>query len=82
MTSGARLIIGIFVGGRGSRMGGVAKGLLKAPSSEATLVERLRMELESALPDAEVVLVGAAEAYADLGLDAISDEPAGLGPIG
>ena len=82
MTSGARLIVGIFVGGRGSRMGGVAKGLLKAPSSEATLVERLRAELAHALPDAELVLVGAAEPYAGLGLSAISDEPAGVGPIG
>ena len=86
MTSGARLIVGIFVGGRGRRMGGVAKGLLKAPGSEATLVERLRAELGRALPDAEVVLVGAAEAYAeacaDLELDAISDEPAGVGPLG
>jgi molybdopterin-guanine dinucleotide biosynthesis protein A len=82
MTSGARLVVGIFVGGRGSRMGGVAKGLLKAPSSEATLVERLRAELAHALPDAELVLVGAAEPYAGLGLSAISDEPAGVGPIG
>jgi molybdopterin-guanine dinucleotide biosynthesis protein A len=82
MASGARLIVGIFVGGRGSRMGGVAKGLLKAPSSEATLVERLRAELTHALPDAELVLVGAAEAYAGLGLSAISDEPPGVGPIG
>jgi molybdopterin-guanine dinucleotide biosynthesis protein A len=82
MASGARLIVGIFVGGRGSRMGGVAKGLLKAPDSEATLVERLRAELARALPDAELVLVGAAEAYAGLGLSAISDEPAGVGPIG
>lgn len=82
MTSGARLVIGIFVGGRGSRMGGVAKGLLKAPSSETTLVERLRAELARALPDAELVLVGAAEAYAGLGVGAIGDEPVGVGPLG
>lgn len=82
MTSGARLVVGIFVGGRGSRMGGVAKGLLKAPSSEATLVERLRAELGRALPDAELVLVGAAEAYESLGLAAVSDEPLGVGPLG
>jgi molybdopterin-guanine dinucleotide biosynthesis protein A len=82
MTSGPRLVVGIFVGGRGSRMGGVAKGLLKAPSSEATLVERLRDELGRALPEAQVVLVGAAEAYAELGLGAIGDEPVGVGPIG
>lgn len=63
-------------------MGGVAKGLLKAPSSEATLVERLCAELRRGLPDAELVLVGAAEAYAGVGLGAISDEPAGVGPLG
>lgn len=77
-----RLLVGIFVGGRGSRMGGVAKGLLKAPDSEATLLERLRTELASALPNAEVVLVGAAEAYADVGLSAVNDEPPGVGPLG
>lgn len=82
MTSSTRLLVGIFVGGRGSRMGGVAKGMLKAPDSEATLVERLRAELVHALPDAELVLVGAAEAYADVGLSALSDEPSGVGPLG
>lgn len=82
MTSGARLVVGIFVGGRGSRMGGVAKGLLKAPDSETTLIERLRAELGRALPDAELVLVGAAEPYASLGLSAVADDPPGVGPIG
>ena len=76
------LVVGIFVGGRGSRMGGVAKGLLKAPNSENTLVERLQSELARALPDAEVVLVGAAEAYTTFELMAVSDEPSGVGPIG
>ncbi len=76
------LVVGIFVGGRGSRMGGVAKGLLKAPDSEATLIERLRNELARALPDADVVLVGAADAYGGLGLSAVNDEPPGVGPIG
>lgn len=76
------MLVGIFVGGRGSRMGGVAKGLLKAPSSEASLVERLLSELSLALPDAEVVLVGAAAAYARLGVAAVTDEPPGVGPIG
>ena len=78
----ARILVGIFVGGRGSRMGGVAKGLLKAPNSETTLLARLRAELASALPNAEVVLVGAAEAYENSGLRAVSDEPSGAGPLG
>jgi molybdopterin-guanine dinucleotide biosynthesis protein A len=77
-----RLLVGIFVGGRGSRMGGVAKGLLKAPHSESTLLQRMREQLASALPGAEIVLVGAADAYADMGLGAVSDEPPGVGPIG
>jgi len=63
-------------------MGGVVKGLLKAPGSEATLLERLRSELASSLPDAEVVLVGAADAYTDVGLRAVSDDPPGVGPLG
>jgi molybdopterin-guanine dinucleotide biosynthesis protein A len=78
----SELIVGIFVGGRGSRMGGVAKGLLKAPDSEQTLVERLLGELRSALPQAPIVLVGEAGAYAGLGLRAVNDEPAGVGPLG
>ncbi len=81
-SGSSSLVVGIFVGGRGSRMGGVAKGLLQAPDSEATLIERLRTELGRALPDAEVVLVGAAEAYTAFGLTALSDDPPGVGPIG
>jgi molybdopterin-guanine dinucleotide biosynthesis protein A len=81
-TVAAPLIVGIFVGGRGTRMGGVAKGLLQAPASETTLIERLRGELRSAAPAAEVVLVGDAEPYAALGVAAVADEPPGVGPIG
>ncbi len=76
------LIVGIFVGGRGSRMGGVAKGLLHAPGSDLSLVERLLRELAGAAPGAEVVLVGAAEPYASLGLSSVNDEPPGVGPLG
>jgi molybdopterin-guanine dinucleotide biosynthesis protein A len=78
----SQLLVGIFVGGRGSRMGGVAKGLLRAPDSELSLVERLLGELAKAAPRAEVVLVGAAEPYASLGLSSVSDEPPGVGPLG
>ena len=82
-TSGSTpLVAGIFVGGRGSRLGGIAKGLLKAPDSDTTLVERLLQQLARAAPDAEIVLVGSAEAYAKLGLPALSDAPAGVGPLG
>jgi molybdopterin-guanine dinucleotide biosynthesis protein A len=76
------LIVGIFVGGSGSRMGGLAKGLLATPDAQTTLIERLRGEIEAALPNVEIVLVGRAEAYSALGLRAIADEPAGVGPLG
>jgi molybdopterin-guanine dinucleotide biosynthesis protein A len=82
MAEASRLLVGIFVGGRGSRMGGVAKGLLKAPDSEATLVERLRGELGRAAPDAEVVLVGDATSYEASGLRVVDDAPRGIGPLG
>jgi molybdopterin-guanine dinucleotide biosynthesis protein A len=75
-------LVGIFVGGQGSRMGGVAKGLLTAPGSDASLVQRLAIEIASALPHAERVLVGAAEAYAALGWRTVADSPPGIGPLG
>lgn len=81
-ASSTRLLVGIFVGGRGTRMGGVAKGLLPAPGSASSLVERLLSELQSALPGAPVLLVGAADGYAHLGLASIADEPRNIGPLG
>lgn len=63
-------------------MGGVAKGLLKAPGSKQTLLERLLGELRLGLPDAPVVLVGDAAAYAFSELPVVSDAPASVGPIG
>ncbi len=71
-------IAGIFVGGRGARMGGRAKGLLRGPDGR-TLVERLTAEIG---PLAEVVLVGEAAAYAERNLEAIADDPRGIGPLG
>lgn len=76
------LLVGIFVGGRGSRMGGVAKGLLLAPGGEHTLLGRLLGELRAALPRAPFVLVGNPEAYAAYGLQAVGDSPTGAGPLG
>ncbi|MGE0328024.1 MAG: molybdenum cofactor guanylyltransferase [Polyangiaceae bacterium] len=73
--------VGIFVGGASSRMGGFPKGLLQAPSG-GKLVERLASEVERALPDASIRLVGVHEAYASLGFVAIPDAPAGIGPLG
>jgi molybdopterin-guanine dinucleotide biosynthesis protein A len=73
--------IGLFVGGRGSRMGGVAKGNLALASGEK-LIERLAARCREALPGAPLVLVGAADAYAELGLPALADSPPGVGPLG
>lgn len=76
------MIVGIFVGGRGSRLGGVAKGLLPAPGSTVTLVQRLCDEARAALPQAELVLVGASTAYSSIGLASVPDAPENIGPIG
>jgi molybdopterin-guanine dinucleotide biosynthesis protein A len=70
---------GIFVGGRARRMGGIAKGLLTVASGE-TLVARWR-RLFDAL-GATCVLVGRHDAYADLDLDSVADDPPGIGPLG
>jgi molybdopterin-guanine dinucleotide biosynthesis protein A len=76
-----RLVIGLFVGGRGTRLGGVAKGNLRTKAGERLLV-RLRDVCRAALPDADLVLVGASDAYSDLALPALSDSPPGIGPLG
>jgi len=74
--------IGIFVGGKGTRMGGVAKGLLRAPGGNETLIERLLRQCARAAPEATFFLVGEATAYAALSLTPLADTPAGVGPIG
>ncbi|HEX7481705.1 MAG TPA: NTP transferase domain-containing protein [Polyangiales bacterium] len=75
-------ILGLFVGGRGRRMGGAHKALLVAPDTQETLAGKLaRLAREAALP---VVLVGAGESLgSDLeALLRLLDEPAGVGPLG
>jgi molybdopterin-guanine dinucleotide biosynthesis protein A len=74
------LVIGLFVGGKGKRLGGVSKGNLTRDGQ--TLIERLIAICTSALPGSHVVLVGAAEPYAALGLTALVDDPPGIGPLG
>jgi molybdopterin-guanine dinucleotide biosynthesis protein A len=78
-STGAPLV-GIFVGGRGTRLGGAAKGNLRYEGE--TLLARLVRTCEQALPGVPVVLVGAAAAYAELGLPVLADEPKGIGPLG
>jgi molybdopterin-guanine dinucleotide biosynthesis protein A len=77
-----RTTIGIFVGGQGTRMGGVAKGLLHAPDSAETLIERLVRQCARAAPAAALFLVGRATPYRALGLPHLNDDPVGVGPIG
>jgi len=72
------LLGGIFVGGAGSRMNGLAKGLLRAPSGE-TIVEHVADAMREA--GLEPVLVGRRSEYASLGLRVIEDA-ANAGPIG
>jgi molybdopterin-guanine dinucleotide biosynthesis protein A len=71
----------LFVGGRGSRFGFLAKGNLRHPTG-VRLIERLAGVVSSALPSAPLVLVGRSEAYGDLGLPRLDDAPQGIGPLG
>jgi len=76
-------VVGIFVGGRGLRMGGVAKGLLLRDGR--TLIDRMVEACQvAAAPQqlADVYLVGNAVAYVGTPLPALADDPAGRGPIG
>lgn len=75
----APVVAGIFVGGHGRRMGGVAKGLLRAAGGE-TIIERWSRLLGAlAIPS---VLVGAHPAYAGCGIERIDDAPQAEGPLG
>jgi molybdopterin-guanine dinucleotide biosynthesis protein A len=72
-------VAGIFVGGRGERMGGAAKGLLAGPDGRP-IVERMRDMLRGLGLD--VVLVGRDPRYESLRLHTVDDEPGGIGPLG
>jgi molybdopterin-guanine dinucleotide biosynthesis protein A len=73
-------IAGIFVGGAATRMGGRAKGFMQAPDGRS-IIERLCAMLR-AIGVADVILVGEHPAYTGLGLEALEDEPRGIGPLG
>jgi molybdopterin-guanine dinucleotide biosynthesis protein A len=76
-------VVGVFVGGQGRRMGGIAKGLLVFEG--VTLIERVLGACRAAAdPGAlqHVYLVGNAVPYVATGLPSLDDAPAGLGPIG
>jgi len=74
-------VMGIFVGGNSSRMGGRPKGMLRYPfDAKLTLVDHFH-ELAQHL-GIECVLVGNKVDYAHFGLYKLSDKPAGVGPLG
>src|SRR6266550_4205108 len=78
-TRSAAIVAGIFVGGQARRMGGEPKGVLIAPSGEA-IVSRWRRMFDDL--GVATVLVGKSDAYADLGIESIEDDPPGIGPLG
>lgn len=72
---------GIFVGGRGTRMGGIAKGLLTI-DGEALVVRLARHARDAGLEPVWVGLHDDAYRAALPGLREIADQPAGIGPLG
>jgi molybdopterin-guanine dinucleotide biosynthesis protein A len=72
-------LAGIFVGGAGTRMGGVAKGLMRTADGR-TIIERWRGVLERL--GLGIVLVGAGKDYSGLGIEVLGDDPPGIGPLG
>lgn len=72
-------LAGILVGGAGTRLGRLAKGLMRTADG-TTIVEHLSATLERL--GLTVVLVGAGEAYEGLGMEVVADQPPGIGPLG
>jgi molybdopterin-guanine dinucleotide biosynthesis protein A len=74
-------VVGIFVGGASTRMGGRPKGLLERPDGQ-TLVSGLIAASRTA--GLAPMLVGAADAYDSVEPDVrrIADDPRGIGPLG
>ena len=74
-----RVLAGIFIGGAGTRMAGIAKGLMRTADG-TTVVERWRAMLDRL--DLPVVLVGERKEYGALGIEVVADQPPGIGPLG
>jgi molybdopterin-guanine dinucleotide biosynthesis protein A len=79
--------IGIFVGGKGLRMGGVAKANLLCEGR--SILERTLGCCVAAMGSvfgasavARIWLVGESSAYVASGVERIADDPAGVGPMG
>ena len=80
--SSRKFVIGLFVGGKGSRLGGVKKGLLRSLEGEEPIASRSVRLCRDALPDARITLVGDPSGYEALALDALEDAPRDVGPLG
>ncbi|MEN9579612.1 MAG: hypothetical protein RJA70_2621 [Pseudomonadota bacterium] len=74
------VVLGILIGGRATRMGGIAKGLLEHRGK--TLIAQAAQQFLLAYPQAEVVLLGSNDAYAQFNFAQLPDEPASCGPLG
>ena len=72
------MLAGIFVGGRGVRMGGVAKGLLRGPDGAPLVVRAQRILVAAGLTP---VLVGTHEGYGHLAIEQLPDDPSAAGPL-
>lgn len=62
-------------------MGGVVKGLLPSPDGGEPIVARLVRITRTALPGADLVLLGEAKGFEALGLPALPDEAPPRGPL-
>ncbi len=79
-NTGGDTVIGIFVGGRGRRLGGIDKGQLITDSGQ-TILSRLVEVASSVAPDAVLTLVGDSPSEAGM-LQYLPDDPPNRGPLG
>lgn len=71
----------ILAGGNARRIGGIAKGTLKAGGG-SSIIERLVNEMKHAGVSDIVIIANDPEPYQDYGLKIIADIREGIGPIG
>ena len=81
LHSSMRIAAIVLAGGKGSRYGGVAKGLLEL-SPGVCILERTIAEIRSSGIERIAISANDADPYAAFGLTVIADLRPGLGPIG
>ena len=81
LHSSMRIAAVVLAGGKGSRYGGVAKGLLE-PSPGVCILEGTIAEIRSSGIERIAISANDADPYAAFGLTVIPDLRPGLGPIG